>query len=114
VRHLYVLLGWHPALGMAASPAGVLGMETSSGGRCTAVVVWIPDQGIITTLAWRSRLAVTPSLATVTAWLDGDGTCQLAEVAVPGEAVTLRDAAELTLDMLVAEVLPLVSPIGGR
>jgi hypothetical protein len=113
VRHVYVLLTWHPALGLAASPAGVLGIETGACGSCLAEVAWLPDPGFITTLAWRTRLASPPTMATVTVWLGEDGACQLAEIPVPDEAVTLRDAAELTLDMLAAEILPLLPPADG-
>lgn len=113
MRRVYVLLTWHPALGLAAVPAGALGIETGAGGSCLAEVAWLPDRGVITTVAWRTRLASPPAMATVTAWLGEDGACQLAEIAVPEEAVTLRDAAELTLDMLAGEVLPLLPPVDG-
>jgi hypothetical protein len=100
---LFVLLDWHPALGTAADPAGVLGMDGSPG--TAAYISWIP-QIVRTTGGWRSRLTTSPTVAAVTKWLEDEGTCQLAEIPVPAGAVSLPDAVEAAVDMLLAEVIP--------
>lgn len=102
---LFVLLAWHPALGLAADPVGVLGVEEDAGGRCKPYVSWIP-QSVITNGGWRSRLATPPTMAAVTAWLADDGASQLAEIPAPSGAASMPHAVEMAVDTLLAEVLP--------
>jgi len=104
---LFVLLDWHAALGAAADPAGVLGTDDNPG--TAAYISWIP-QIVRTTGGWRSRLTTAPTVAAVTKWLEDEGTCQLAEIPVPAGAVSLPDAVEAAVDMLLAEVIPFLSP----
>lgn len=99
-RRLFVLLEWHPALGMAALPVGVLGLEDEQ-----TVVSWVPALSI-TTVTWARRLTTSPGPPAIEAWLDQDGTARLEEVPPPAGAVTLADAVEIILDSLLAEVLP--------
>ena len=109
---LFVLLDWHPALGTAADPAGVLGLENRSGGSSEHYVSWIPQLSI-TNGGWRTRLTTSPTMATVTTWLAEEGTCQLAEIPVPPGAASMPDAVEATVDMLLAEVIPHLPSAGG-
>jgi hypothetical protein len=106
---LFVLLAWHPALGLPANPVGVLAVEETAGGRCMHRVSWIPSS-IRTDCGWRSRLATSPTMATVTSWLDQAGAAQLAEIPVPAQAASLADAVEITIDSLLAEVTPRLPP----
>jgi hypothetical protein len=102
---LFILLDWHPALGVAADPAGVLGLAEDAGGRCTHYVSWIPRTAI-TACGWRARLTIAPTMAAVRRWLAEQGICQLAEIPVPTGTASLPDAVEAAVDMLLAEVIP--------
>jgi hypothetical protein len=108
---LFVLLDWSPALGVAADPAGVLGMDDSTG--TAAYLSWIP-QIVRTGGGWRSRLTAPPAMAAVTSWLADEGSCQLAEIPVPAGAPSLPDAVEAAVDMLLAEVIPFLPPREAR
>lgn len=99
-RRLFVLLEWHPSLGMAALPVGVLGLEHQQ-----VCVSWVPAL-YITTVTWPRRLTASPGPSAIEAWLGQDGTARLEEVPPPSGAVTLADAVETILDSLLAEVLP--------
>jgi hypothetical protein len=110
---LFVLLTWHPALGVTADPVGVLGLEDSTGGTCKHYVSWVPLSSQ-TGSGWRSRLAAPPTTASVTSWLADEGACQLAEIPAPAGAVSLPDAVEGALDTLLAEVIPRLPPREDR
>ncbi len=107
---LFILLGWHPALGLPVNPVGVLGVEDTAGGRCKHHVSWI-QTSIRTDRGWCSKLQASPAMATITSWLDQDGTNQLAEIPVPTHAASLADAVEITVDTLLAEVIPHLPPL---
>ncbi len=106
---LFILLTWHPALGLPVNPAGVLGVEETAGGRCKHHVSWIRTS-IRTDRGWSSKLLTPPATATITRWLDQTGTNQLAEIPVPAYAASLADAVEITVDTLLAEVIPHLPP----
>lgn len=106
---LFVLLAWHPALGLPATPVGVLAVEETAGGRCTHHVSWIASS-IRADGGWRSRLATSLSMETVSRWLDQAGAAQLAEIPVPAFAASIVDTVEITIDMLLADVIPRLPP----
>jgi hypothetical protein len=100
----YVLLAWHPALGAAADPVGVLGVDERDDAGLASYVVWMPLTGD-RTATWRGRLAEPPSAARIMRWLEEDGTAQLQEVGAPVRG-TLAEVAEVVVDVLLAEVVP--------
>jgi hypothetical protein len=106
---LFVLLSWHPALGLAIDPVGVLGVESAAGGRRRHYVSWIPSPAG-TSSGWPARLTTSPTTAAITAWLDDHGTTQLAEIPVPPGTTSLADAVEIAVDGLLADVIPHLPP----
>jgi hypothetical protein len=110
---LFVLLTWHPALGLAIDPVGVLGMEQTAGGSCTHYVSWIPSSAR-TSSGWPARLTAAPSMATLSVWLEEHGSLQLTEIPVPPGVASLVDAVELAVDGLLADVVPFLPPAETR
>lgn len=104
---LYVLLVWHPPLGMAAYPVGVLAM--SEGAR---YVAWLP-MAYEKAIPWRRRLAGPTTPDQVRAWAEESGAVQLAPAELPAADLPMDEAAEVVLKQLIAEVIPLLHLLGG-
>lgn len=107
---LWVLLVWHPELGMAIDPVAVLGVEDGSG-LLRRVIRWVP---LVYEAAdpWRERLGESTTRDEIERWRAQDGTCQMQPVAVPDGATDLPHAADLVLEELLAEVIPALPPRG--
>lgn len=104
---LYVLLAWHPPLGIAAYPVGVLAMSVSG-----SYVAWLPMTYEKAT-PWRRRLIAPATPDQVRGWLEQDGTVQLAPAKPPAAELPMDDAAEVVLQQLIAEVIAFLDPSGG-
>ncbi|MFI8952545.1 hypothetical protein ACIGO6_39495 [Streptomyces sp. NPDC053750] len=108
---LWILLVWHPALGLPVDPVAVLGLDE---GRQPAerVVRWVP---LVYEQAdpWRERLGETTSSEDIERWIaQSGGACSLEPADVPEGALDLTHAADLVLDGLLAEVIPALPPRG--
>ncbi|MFD8732325.1 hypothetical protein [Streptomyces sp. NPDC059611] len=102
---LWILLVWHPALGLPTDPVAVLGIDES---RLPAeqVVRWVP---LVYEPArpWRERLSSATTSEDITRWItQSGGTCAIEPADVPEGASDLRHAADLVLDDLLAEAIP--------
>jgi hypothetical protein len=84
---LFVLLTWHPAIGLPVDPVGVLGIEQSSGGSCRHHVCWLTP-GSRTNAGWASRLAAPPDEAAVIRWLDQKARTGSRRSPFPAESTT--------------------------
>ncbi|MFE2273517.1 hypothetical protein ACFXB4_30320 [Streptomyces lavendulae] len=108
---LWILLVWHPALGLPVDPVAVLGLDE---GRQLAerVVRWVP---LVYESAdpWRERLSESTTGEDVDRWIAlSGGACSLEPAEVPEGALDLKHAADLVLDELLAEVIPALPPRG--
>lgn len=109
---LWILMVWHPAVGMAVDPVAVLALDTAPGADPARHTVWVPlvyDEAN----PWRERLAEGVSPERIARWESEAGACQIAPAAVPEGAADLRHAAELVLDELLGEVIPALPPRTG-
>ncbi|MGW4894584.1 hypothetical protein ACWEQL_20260 [Kitasatospora sp. NPDC004240] len=109
---VWVLTVWHPVLGLPVEPVAVLARDSSLDATPMQHLVWVPlvydDAG-----PWRERLAEGVTDERIAVWEAESGTCHIARVPVPDEAVDLRHAAELVLDQLLAEVIPVLPTRAG-
>jgi hypothetical protein len=108
---LWILTVWHPALGLAIDPVAVLALDSDPAAAPRQHVVWVPlvyDEAA----PWHNRLAEGVTPERIELWEAEAGVCQMAATAVPAGAQDLRHAAELVLDELLAEVIPLLPPRG--
>ncbi|MFD0437173.1 hypothetical protein [Streptomyces chartreusis] len=108
---LWILLVWHPALGLPVDPVAVLGLD---GSRQPAerVVRWVP---LVYEVAdpWRERLGETTTSEDLEHWIaQSGGACSLEPADVPEGTLDLTHAADLVLDGLLAEVIPALPPRG--
>ena len=109
---LWILTVWHPAIGLPVDPVAVLALDTADGARTPRYVTWVPlvyDDAN----PWRERLADDVTAERLDAWAQEGGVCQIAAAPVPDEAVDLKHAAEIILDQLLAEVIPVLPPRGA-
>ncbi|MFD6968763.1 hypothetical protein [Streptomyces sp. NPDC059949] len=107
---LWILLVWHPALGLPVDPVAVLALDDSEE-PATRVVRWVP---LVYDAAdpWRERLSESTTAEDVETWATRSGVCAVEPVAVPDGALDLAHAADLVLNELLAEVIP-VLPLRG-
>ncbi|MFF2378415.1 hypothetical protein ACFVUW_28900 [Streptomyces xiamenensis] len=109
---LWILMVWHPAVGMAVDPVAVLALDTAEGADPAQHTVWVPlvyDEAN----PWRERLAEGVSPERIARWDSVADVCQIAPAAIPEGAVDLRHAAELLLDELLGEVIPALPSRAG-
>ncbi|MEU8763442.1 hypothetical protein [Streptomyces sp. NPDC048659] len=109
---LWILMVWHPALGMPVDPVAVLALDTGEDAEPAQHVVWVPlvyDEAN----PWRERLAEGVSLERIARWEAESGACQIAAADLPEGALDLRHAADLLLDELLGEVIPALPPRTG-
>ncbi|WP_079144195.1 hypothetical protein [Streptomyces agglomeratus] len=102
---LWILLVWHPALGLPVDPVAVLGLDESRQ-SAERVVRWVP---LVYEPAdpWRERLGETTTSQGIERWIaQSGGACSLEPADVPEGALDLTHAADLVLDELLAEVIP--------
>lgn len=107
---LWILLVWHPALGLPVDPVAVLALDDSE--EPTARVVrWVP---LVYDAAdpWRERLGESTTAEDVENWGTRPGACAVEPAAVPDGALNLAHAADLVLNELLAEVIPVLPPRG--
>ncbi|WP_328372961.1 hypothetical protein OG800_49400 (plasmid) [Streptomyces sp. NBC_00445] len=109
---LWVLLVWHPALGLPVDPVAVLGLDNRPDAPAERVIRWVPLV-YETADPWRVRLGESTTRDDVERWRARSGVCQAEAVDVPDGATDLAHAAELVLDELLAEVIP-VLPLRGE
>ncbi|MFI1648103.1 hypothetical protein OG605_39495 (plasmid) [Streptomyces xanthophaeus] len=108
---LWILLVWHPALGLPVDPVAVLGLDESRQ-SAERVVRWVP---LVYESAdpWRERLNESTTGEDVDRWIAlSGGACSLEPAEVPEGALDLTHAADLVLDELLAEVIPALPPRG--
>ncbi|MFD8887502.1 hypothetical protein ACFV0H_34190 [Streptomyces erythrochromogenes] len=108
---LWILLVWHPALGLPVDPVAVLGLDESRQ-PAERVVRWVP---LVYESAdpWRERLSESTTGEDVDRWIAlSGGACSLEPAEVPEGALDLTHAADLVLDELLAEVIPALPPRG--
>ncbi|MFI6689285.1 hypothetical protein [Streptomyces sp. NPDC050485] len=106
---LWILLVWHPALGLPVDPVAILGLDESHQ-PTTRVVRWVPLV-YDTADPWRERLGESTTSADVEHWIrQSGGVCSIEPVDVPEGALDLTHAADLALDELLAEVIPVLPP----
>ncbi|MFF9458758.1 hypothetical protein [Streptomyces flaveolus] len=108
---LWILLVWHPALGLPVDPVAVLGIDENRQ-PAERVVRWVP---LVYEVAgpWRERLGETTTSEDLERWIaQSGGACSLEPADVPEGALDLTDAADLVLDGLLAEVIPALPPRG--
>ncbi|WP_394426804.1 hypothetical protein [Streptomyces sp. SGAir0957] len=101
---LWILLVWHPALGLPVDPVAVLALDHSQE-PAARVVRWVPLV-YDTADPWRGRLGEGTSAQDVERWIAHSGTCAVEPAAAPEGALDLAHAADLVLDELLAEVVP--------
>ncbi|KOV42358.1 hypothetical protein ADK98_24265 [Streptomyces sp. H036] len=102
---LWILLVWHPALGLPVDPVAVLALDDSRQ-PAERVVRWVP---LVYDAAdpWRKRLGETTTGEDTERWIaQSGGACSLEPADVPEGALDLTHAADLVLDELLAEVIP--------
>ncbi|MEU8544646.1 hypothetical protein AB0C52_32400 [Streptomyces sp. NPDC048717] len=108
---LWILLVWHPVLGLPVDPVAVLGLDESQQ-PAERVVRWVP---LVYDVAdpWRERLDESTAGEDVERWIaQSGGACSLAPADVPEGALDLTHAADLVLDELLAQVIPALPPRG--
>ncbi|MGW7199003.1 hypothetical protein [Streptomyces chryseus] len=109
---LWILLVWHPALGLPVDPVAVLALDESKK-PAARVVRWVP---LVYDSAdpWRERLSEETTPEDVESWIARSGGAFAVEPAdVPEGALDLTHAADLVLDELLAEVFPALAPRGA-
>lgn len=102
---LWILLVWHPALGLPLDPVAVLGLDERHQ-PVDRVVRWVP---LVYEQAdpWRERLATATTSEDIVRWVaQSGGACSLEPADIPEGALDLTHAADLVLDELLAEVIP--------
>ncbi|MFE3559851.1 hypothetical protein ACFXKW_34090 [Streptomyces sp. NPDC059193] len=107
---LWILLIWHPVLGLPVDPVAVLALDSSE--EPTARIVrWIP---LVYDAAdpWRERLGESTTLDDIEDWTRQSGICAIEPVPVPDGALDLAHAADLVINDLLAEVVPVLPPRG--
>ncbi|WP_327740601.1 hypothetical protein OG749_47080 (plasmid) [Streptomyces nojiriensis] len=108
---LWILLVWHPSLGLPVDPVAVLGLDESQ--QPTARIVrWVP---LVYEPAdpWRERLGETTTSEDVERWItQSGGVCSIEPAEVPEGALDLTHATDLVLDELLGEVIPALPPRG--
>ncbi|MBM7174015.1 hypothetical protein JQK87_37800, partial [Streptomyces sp. G44] len=82
---LWILLVWHPALGLPIDPVAVLALDHSKE-PAARVVRWIPLV-YDTADPWRERLGESASAQDVERWITHSGTCAVEPAAVPDGAL---------------------------
>ncbi|WP_241827119.1 hypothetical protein [Streptomyces graminilatus] len=109
---LWILLVWHPALGLPMDPVAVLGLDGRPGAPVQRVVRWVP---LVYEPAdpWRERLGENSTLEDAERWTTQSGACSAEAVEVPDGALDLTHAADLVLDELLAELIPTLPPRDG-
>ncbi|MFI5986798.1 hypothetical protein ACIBEA_38795 [Streptomyces sp. NPDC051555] len=107
---LWILLVWHPALGLPVDPVAVLALD-SADEPTARVVRWIP---LVYDAAdpWRERLGESTTLDDIADWTVQSGICAIEPVPVPDGALDLAHAADLVINDLLAEVIPVLPPRG--
>lgn len=107
---LWILLVWHPALGLPVDPVAVLALDTGLQ-SAERVVRWVP---LVYDPAdpWRERLGESTRPEDIELWITQSGTCALEPATIPEGALDLAHAADLVLDELLAEVIPAL-PLRG-
>ncbi|WP_424892369.1 hypothetical protein [Streptomyces sp. XH2] len=109
---LWILLVWHPTLGLPVDPVAVLGLDGRPGAPAQRAVRWVPLVYDAADL-WRERLGENTTHEDVERWTAQSGTCAVEAVEVPDGALDLAHAAELVLNELLAEVIPALPPGGA-
>lgn len=107
---LWILLVWHPALGLPVDPVAVLALDDSEE-PAARVVRWVPLV-YDTADPWRERLGENTTAEDVENWGTQSGVCAVEPAAVPDGALDLAHAADLVLNELLAEVIPVLPPRG--
>ncbi|MFF4534026.1 hypothetical protein ACFY1P_32755 [Streptomyces sp. NPDC001407] len=109
---LWILLIWHPALGLPVDPVAVLGLDTRPDAPTGRVVRWVP---LVYDAAdpWRERLGESTTQEDIERWAAQSGVCAVEPAEVPDGALDLAHAADLVLDELLAEVIPALPPRGA-
>jgi len=109
---MWILLVWHPALGLPMDPVAVLGLDERPDAPAQRVVRWVP---LVYEAAdpWRERLGESSTLEDAELWTTQSGACSAEAVEVPDGALDLAHAADLVLDDLLAEVIPALPPRDG-
>ncbi|QUW85403.1 hypothetical protein OG906_43370 (plasmid) [Streptomyces sp. NBC_01426] len=108
---LWILLVWHPALGLPVDPVAVLGLDEGQQ-QAAPVVRWVP---LVYEAAdpWRERLSAPTTSQDIERWIaQSGGVCAIEPADVPDGALDLTHAADLVLDELLAEVIPALPPRG--
>jgi hypothetical protein len=108
---LWILLVWHPALGLPVDPVAVLALDDSRQ-PTERVVRWVP---LVYEAAdpWRERLSEFTTNEDIERWIQqSGGACSLEPADVPEGALDLTHAADLVLNELLAEVIPALPPRG--
>ncbi|MEU0222253.1 hypothetical protein ABZ281_47840 [Streptomyces sp. NPDC006265] len=108
---LWILLVWHPTLGLPVDPVAVLGLNEGQQ-QAAPVVRWVP---LVYEAAdpWRERLSAPITSQDIERWIARSGSvCSLEPADVPEGALDLTHAADLVLDELLAEVIPALPPRG--
>jgi hypothetical protein len=111
VQRLWILLVWHPALGLPVDPVAVLALDEGNE-PVERVVRWVP---LVYDPAdpWRERLGESTAPEDVERWIaQSGGACAIEPAALPAGATDLAHAADLVLDELLAEVIPALPPRG--
>ncbi|WDN56214.1 hypothetical protein [Streptomyces clavuligerus] len=108
---LWILLVWHPALGLPVDPVAVLALDNSRQ-PAERVVRWVPLV-YETADPWRERLSGATTNEDVKRWIQQSaGACSLEPADISEGALDLTHAADLVLDELLAEVIPALPPRG--
>jgi len=103
--HLWILLVWHPAVGLPVDPVAVLGLDDRHEAPVPRAVRWVP---LVYDAAdpWHERLGGSTTREDVEHWMTQSGACQVEAAEVPDGALDLAHAADIVLDELLAEVIP--------
>ncbi|MFD9774244.1 hypothetical protein ACFWXE_28515 [[Kitasatospora] papulosa] len=108
---LWILLVWHPAIGLPVDPVAVLALNESQQ-PAERVVRWVPLV-YETADPWRERLSETTTNEDIERWIQqSGGACSLEPAVIPEGALDLTHAADLVLNELLAEVIPALPPRG--
>ncbi|WP_234332366.1 hypothetical protein [Streptomyces sp. NRRL F-5650] len=108
---LWILLVWHPALGLPVDPVAVLALDDSRQ-PAQRVVRWV-TLVYETADPWRERLREDTTNEDIERWIQqSGGACSLEPADIPEGALDLTHAADLVLNELLAEVIPALPPRG--